>query len=59
MLRLEKNRHGRRGLLTALIEGVAGAVSETVRAGDLLQARNHAEGLHPRQERRVGERLTG
>ena len=35
-------------LLTALVEGVARAVPETVWAGDLLEARDHAEVLHPR-----------
>ena len=46
-------------LLTALVEGVARAVSETVWAGDLLEAGDPAEVLHPRQERRIGERLAG
>jgi hypothetical protein len=44
-------------LLTALVEGVACAVSETVWAGDLLEACDHAKVLHPRQERQVGEQL--
>jgi hypothetical protein len=43
--------------LTALVEGVARAVSETIWAGDLFESRDHAKVLHPRQKRRVGERL--
>ena len=50
---------GHSQLLTAQVEGVARAVSETIQAGDLLEARDHAEGLHPRQERRIGERSLG
>ena len=50
---------GHSQLLTALVESVARAVSEAIQAGDLLEARDHAEGLHPRQERRIGERSLG
>jgi hypothetical protein len=41
------------------LKGVARAVSKTIGAGDLFEAREHAEILHPRQECRVQERLVG
>jgi len=43
--------------VTALVECVARTISETVRARDLWEPREHAKLLHPRQESGVWQLL--
>ena len=52
-------QEGGRIIRTALVEGVACTVSEAVRTRDLREPSEHAEPLHPLQERRVQQGLVG